>query len=318
MEAMRFLSALIAAALLAVPGAVFAQEKAARVAVPVADLRKDPAPPGSARAHDPIEESQLLYAERVLVLEEDAGWTRVQAVEQSEWSHSRQWEGYPGWVRSSDLLPDPEGGWSANLIVRAKKGAILDPDGKLLFSVSMGTGLMGSRQANGWSVRLLDGRTGWISEEEVASRSDLRKLGRDLPALRKRIVESARLMIGDPYYWGGRSAHDPEAKEPPYTGVDCSGLTGLAYQTNGIMIPRDAHEQWMRAKPVPLEDLQPGDLVFLCDPQDPKKITHVMLYAGENRVIEGPGTGSPVQEASLARRLSETGERRPVGGSYLE
>ena len=134
---------------------------------------------------------------------------------------------------------------------------------------------------------------------------------------RKAIIQTAREFIGTPYYWGGRSFYDPKANPPPHRGVDCSGLTGLAYQMNGVIIPRDAHEQWMKAREIRRDQLKTADLVFLSDPKDPKKITHVMLYAGDGRLIEGPGTGEKVREIPLEERLKETAGRKVSYGTYL-
>ena len=220
----------------------------------MADLRKEPRPPDPAPGHDPLEESQLLYGDPVTVLEVQGEWARVSATEQQEWTHNRRWEGYPGWMRASDLVRDT-GGWPP------KNVAVADP--------------------------------------------------------RQEIVTAARRMLGVPYYWGGRSLPDPEAQPPPHRGVDCSGLAGLAYQAAGVTIPRDAHEQWMKARRISREHLQPGDLVFLADPEDAHCITHVMLYAGDGRVIEGPGTGSSVREIPLDEKLKEAAGRRVYYGSYL-
>ncbi len=230
----------------------------ARVAVPVADLRKEPSPPGPTPDHDPFEESQLLYGDPVRVLEERDGWARVEAIEQQEWTHHERWEGYPGWVQLSDLTRD----------------------GKT----------SGKRKTSGAGVQ------------------------------REAVVQAAREFIGTPYYWGGRSRYDPTAKTPPHRGVDCSGLTGLAYQANGITIPRDAHEQWMKARAVTRDELGPADLVFFSDPKNWKKITHVMLYAGGGQVIEGPGTGKSVRETDLDSRLkeAETDGRKVYYGTFLE
>ncbi|MDO8730781.1 MAG: C40 family peptidase [Candidatus Omnitrophota bacterium] len=222
----------------------------ARVAVPVADLRKEPSDPGPSRDHDPLEESQLLAGDPVRVLEEKNGWARVEATEQLEWSHNQRWEGYPGWMRLSDLTRD----------------------GKTTSS------------------------TGYKAPGTLVQRAG--------------IVEAAREFLGTPYYWGGRSHQE----------VDCSGLTGLAYQANGITIPRDAHEQWMKARAITRKELEPADLLFFSDPKNPKKITHVMLYSGGGQVIEGPGTGKKVWETSLKSRLkeAEASGRKVYYGTYFE
>ena len=218
----------------------------------MADLRKEPKPPEPGLDHDPLEESQLLEGDPVEVLEVRGEWARVAAPDQPEWTHNRKWEGYPGWMRITDLAPEPAGKTEE------------------------------SKTGTGYAVPGTD--------------------------LRDRITQAARGFLGVPYYWGGRS---PRA-------VDCSGLTGLCYQAAGVRIPRDAHEQWMKARPISRENLQPGDLVFLADPEDALKITHVMLYAGEGRVIEAPGTGSAVREIPLEERLASARDRRAYFGSYLE
>ena len=117
---------------------------------------------------------------------------------------------------------------------------------------------------------------------------------------RRAILLSAEQFIGDPYFWGGRSPYT-EAGPARVTGVDCSGLVNLAYRSAGIRIPRDAHEQFIRAREV--DTLQPADLIFLSEASNPSRIVHVMLYAGEGDVIEGPGTGLAVRRIALERRL---------------
>lgn len=293
----------------------------ARVQVPVADLRKEPAPPGPTLEHDPLEESQLLYGDPVTVLEIQRDWARVAAPDQLEWTHNRRWEGYPGWMRLADLAPEPAG-WSPNLVVISKLSHVRGspaPDAPTLLAVSLGTRLMGSQEADGWRVRLLDGSEGWLtaeaSREIRAGTSTLSVPGTDLA--RSRIVAAARLFVGDPYYWGGRSAHDLQEVAPLHTATDCSGLTGLCHQAADVRIPRDAHEQWMKARPISRESIQPADLVFLADPENAHRITHVMLYAGDGKVIEGPGTGATVREISLEERLKETAGRRVHYGSYF-
>ncbi len=288
----------------------------ARVSVPVADLRKEPVPPQRTLDHDPLEESQLLYGELVEVMGEREGWVRVATLEQLEWTHHGRWEGYPGWMQKSTLVPTPDG-WEPNLRVITKLGKVrLAPreDASLKYDLSIGSMLNGVREGDWWKIHLLDGSTGWIRDKEVRRIEGQEQA--DTSIVRQKIVETARLFLGDPYYWGGRSAHHPQASAPPYTAVDCSGLVGLTYQANGLNIPRDAHEQWMKAKPIARGKLRPGDFVFLSDPNHPKRITHVMLYTGEGRVIEGPGTGQYVREMDLEKRLKEAGPRRAFFGTY--
>lgn len=265
--------------------------------------------------HDPLEESQLLYGDPVEILEEKDGWARVSAIDQLEFSHNQRWEGYPGWIESADLVADPSG-WEPNLVVTTKRGIVRthpSMEAPVQLVLSLGTHLVGTPQGDWWKLQLLDGTEGWIRSDEVTPGVRHHTIFKKVTSvsdttLRQRLVETARLFLGDPYYWGGRSAK----------AVDCSGLVGLVYQANGIPTPRDAHEQWMKARPITQDQLQPGDLVFLADPQDTQRITHVMLYIGRNRVIEGPGTGKRVREIDLALRLKEAEGREISFGTYLE
>ncbi len=302
------------------------QPRSMRVGIPVADLRKEPRAPLPVRDHDLLEQTQLLYGERVEVLEEKEGWARVEAVEQLEWSENQRWQGYPGWVQQTALVPDNPR-WVPNLMVTKKETDVLKGPGyesSFFMRLPMGSRLLATGRTNPSNelreIRLIDGRAGWVQVIGARPLEQLRKKAvEESPLLRTDLAATAQQFLGDPYYWGGRSAYqyDPQAPVPPHTGVDCSGLVGLVYQANGIQIPRDAHEQWMQAVPISPEQLSPGDLIFLHDPENPEKVTHVMLYIGKERIIEGPGTGKPVREISLKDRLREAKGRRISFGTYL-
>ena len=317
------LSFLIFSSFVSRSGAAEISPRRMRVAVPVADLRREPVPPSPTLEQDPLEESQLLYGEAVEVQEEKAGWARVNALEQMEWTHHKRWEGYPGWMELTNLSPEPEG-WTPNLVVTGKLGIVLEkpePNAPVRFTLSLGTRLVGMLEGTAWKLRLLDGSAGWISADQVTPLKELAQTRADPERWRARLVQTARLFLGDPYYWGGRSAYNPSAASIPHTAVDCSGLVGLVYQANGMNLPRDAHEQWMQCWPIEPEQLLPGDLIFLHDLNHPEKITHVMLYVPaskeEGGIIEGPGTGKSVREFSLAERLKEAKGRRISFGTYL-
>src|SRR4029077_1004111 len=66
------------------------------------------------------------------------------------------------------------------------------------------------------------------------------------------IAQAAAALIGTPYQFGGADA----------AGFDCSGLARYVHERAGLAIPRTAAEQQRAAHPVPLKQLQPGDLVF--------------------------------------------------------
>jgi cell wall-associated NlpC family hydrolase len=94
-------------------------------------------------------------------------------------------------------------------------------------------------------------------------------------------------LVGTPYRFGGSDA----------SGFDCSGLAVYAYEKVGIAIPRTAAEQEHAARPVPLRDLLPGDLVFFRIRS--RHVNHVGIYVGGGRFIHAPRSDSVVTYASL-------------------
>lgn len=285
------------------------------------DLRREPTPATGALDHDPLQETQLLYGELVLVHEHRGGWARIEAVEQPEWTHHEQWEGYPGWVEARGLVED-DPTWVPTLVITDAVALVHRrplPDSVAFLKLSMGTRLsIIEAREEWWQIRLLDNQEGWIYRPQGALLPELEAL--PTAARRAKIVEAAQRLLGTPYYWGGRSAKLPGYRTPPHGAVDCSGLTNLCYRAAGLSIPRDAHEQFLRATPISLEAVQAGDLIFLSDPDDPKRINHVMLVAGEGRLIEGPGTGGRVHEVALKPRPQKTAAegRRVNCGTYFE
>jgi hypothetical protein len=111
------------------------------------------------------------------------------------------------------------------------------------------------------------------------------------PAVRRgNLVATAKRFIGTPYLWGGTS----EA-----SGFDCSGLTMTVYRLNGMELPRTASAQYASGSTVARYSLEPGDLVFFRTGSS-SRVTHVGLYAGDERFIHAPGRGKRVRTASLS------------------
>jgi cell wall-associated NlpC family hydrolase len=97
------------------------------------------------------------------------------------------------------------------------------------------------------------------------------------------VVAIAARYLGIPYVWGGAS---------PSQGFDCSGLVMYVYAQVGIGLSHGATDQQHASTPVPLNALQPGDLVFY---GNASYSYHVAIYVGGGRTIEAARTGTPVR-----------------------
>jgi hypothetical protein len=109
------------------------------------------------------------------------------------------------------------------------------------------------------------------------------------------IVAFAMTYLGTPYVWGGN--------EPG--GFDCSGLMQYVYDHFGIHIPRIASDQQAGGVPVPMNQLQPGDLVFYGSPAH-----HVGMYIGNGMMVHAPHTGDVVRLQSITSWPPDGGARR--------
>jgi hypothetical protein len=108
--------------------------------------------------------------------------------------------------------------------------------------------------------------------------------------LRREITRTAERFIGVPYKWGGEST---------VSGFDCSGLTMVVYQLNGLELPRTSGDQWAAGRPVDERHLSQGDLLFFAT-RGGNKVSHVGIYLGGDAFLHAPGRGNTIQVASLS------------------
>ncbi|HBA61181.1 MAG TPA: hypothetical protein DCZ92_10275 [Elusimicrobia bacterium] len=236
-------------------------------------------PPKAAGERRKLIESQLVENERVELLELSGSWAKVKALEQASLkADNKTLTPYQGWLPADTLafsLP-----LAPAMVVRAKTAG----------GVSAGVKLRPLRGATPGTVTALFG-----GRNAVIKLKDLNPLPVKLaPAvLRRKLLDAARLFLGDKYYWGGRSAW----------GVDCSGLVSLAYRVWGIDVPRNAHDQFHAARRIRKAGLKPADLLFTTDSKKPDYIGHVMLYAGGGRLIEATQDSGDVREVTFTKKF---------------
>jgi len=98
-------------------------------------------------------------------------------------------------------------------------------------------------------------------------------------------IATAMTYLGVPYVWGGES----------YGGVDCSGLTMLAWESAGVDLPHLSRAQYGYGMHVSLGDMEAGDLIFWSSDGTQSGIYHVAMYLGDGEMIEAPTFGVPVR-----------------------
>ena len=98
-------------------------------------------------------------------------------------------------------------------------------------------------------------------------------------------IATAQSYLGVPYVWGGES----------YGGVDCSGLTMLAWESAGVDLPHLSRAQYSYGTHVPIGSMEAGDLIFWSSNGTQSGIYHVAIYLGGGQMIEAPTFGVPVR-----------------------
>jgi len=102
-------------------------------------------------------------------------------------------------------------------------------------------------------------------------------------------ISTAMGYIGTPYVWAGESA----------SGLDCSGLTMVSYAAAGVDLTHSSRVQYGEGVQVPLDAVQPGDLVFWSSDGSQSGIYHVAIYLGDDMMIEAPTFGMTVRVTSM-------------------
>jgi gamma-D-glutamyl-L-lysine dipeptidyl-peptidase len=200
--------------------------------------------------------TQLVLGETAIVVEHSGEWCRV----------STHADSYDGWIHSGYLQELDESavaewrsraqGWSEGALVRVDDTDIPLP-------------LRARVILDGGRVILPDGRRGEVSSGSVRPNNEVR-LEAETKAPEHWAVEH---FMGSPYLWGGVT---------PW-GVDCSGLVQTTFAARGVSLPRDSAEQAGCGEHIPLDQIEPGDLLFFRG-EASHGITHV-AFAGEGDTL---------------------------------
>lgn len=217
---------------------------------------------------------EVLYGMVVEILEQlEENWLRVR-------THYR----YEGYASAEDLITDPQTveAWCSmpGKIIRHRNfGDVLSEprvQGWRILGLPRGAEVkVCARPEEDWQkVILADGTTGFLQTQILADPARAVDWKTE-EQLRRALVDAAMAYRGTHYRWGGKTPG----------GIDCSGLTSMAYMLCGILIYRDARlAEGFPIREISLEDAKMGDLLYFPG--------HIAMYLGEGRYCHSTGTSA--------------------------
>ena len=120
---------------------------------------------------------------------------------------------------------------------------------------------------------------------------------------RAELVATALGLRGSPYRDGGS---DP-------SGFDCSGFVQYVFAMHATRLPRQAWDQYHVGLPIPLDEVQPGDLVFFETVS--RGASHVGVAIGGEQFVHAPSSRGVVRIESYTAAYWSTrfiGARRVI------
>lgn len=219
-------------------------------------------PVRSEPGHRSEQVTELLFGEKAEILEiNDKDWARIRC----------EWDSYEGWCKLSQMATVTRKAYNKELksITGGKADKLVFPETEMW--LPLGSDLY---PLKGGKVTI-----GLEQGKFKGKKSDFPKL-----ELNKETIKAAALhYMNAPYYWGGRTI----------AGIDCSGLTQMAYKLCGKAIPRDAAQQAQEGETVDfLQHTHSGDLAFFDNAEG--KIVHVGILLDEQTIIHATDAGGRV------------------------
>ncbi len=213
---------------------------------------------------------------------------------ENNFSKIKTFYNYEGYVETSNLMLDADkiSVFQNSTIKRINHYAVdvrslPKVQGVTLMTLTKGCLVSVYENNDGWvKTKLIDGTEGFIKEkflEDVTENFDYENTkSEEVLNFRNALVETAKKYMTTQYKWGGKSP----------LGIDCSGLTQMAYMLNGVIIYRDAKiVEGFPVKEIAFENIKVGDLLYFPG--------HIAMYIGNNEYIHSSASNDGVYINSL-------------------
>lgn len=255
------------------PDSALGEQTKALVTISVVNIRSQP-------KHSAELATQALMGTPLNVLKEDDGWFLVQTPDQ-----------YLAWVDRAGIqlmTEDELESWyrAPKLVFTDLVGYVWKTaEGKEMVSDLVAGDLLTieNESSSHYFISLPDKRKGWVSKSQSQLWENWIATRNTNP---ETLINTAKLMMGTPYLWGGTSIK----------GMDCSGFTKTIFYLNGQIIPRDASQQINEGELIDVdknwEKLQVGDLLFFGEKATEEKkerVVHVGMWIGNGEFIHSRG-----------------------------
>lgn len=212
--------------------------------------------------HGAEQVNEMLFGERAEVLE----------INENDWARVRcEWDGYEGWCRAGQLthITGKEYRKGPKFMAARNTDKLVFEEGEQW--LPLGADLFGVK----------GGKTNVVNKPAKfkGKRVAIKKLSAECDTIK----EAALRYLNAPYVWGGRTV----------AGIDCSGLTQMAFKLCGKAIPRDASQQAAEGETVDfLQNAECGDLAFFDNAEG--KIVHVGILLNNHTIIHATETSGRV------------------------
>lgn len=187
----------------------------------------------------------------------------IKEVNSKDWAHVVcLFDGYSGWCRKSQLglLLKKDFLKETRHMVASHNSRLYTTHGEMW--LPLGSELTGLK---GGTLQVIADRATFKGTKIAFDK---------LPTDADTLCKAAFQYLHAPYQWGGRTV----------AGIDCSGLTQMAFKLANFALLRDAHQQAQQGVLVEfLQEARPGDVAFFEDRDG--KIIHVGLLLGNDTII---------------------------------